>query len=48
VLAKLSKAPFELLNEEEDNLIIGENAVEKQVQLLNEYLINLLRRHIEM
>jgi hypothetical protein len=48
VLAKLGKTPFELLKEEEEDMVVGENAVEKQVQLLNGSLINLFRRHIEM
>jgi len=48
VLAKLGETPFELLKEKEENMVVGENVVEKQEQLLNESLINLLRRHIEM
>jgi hypothetical protein len=48
VLEKLGKTLFELLKEEEEDMVVGENAVEKQVQLLNGSLINLLRRHIEM
>lgn len=48
MLAKFGGTPFELLNEKEENMIIGENEIKKQVQPLNESLINLLRRHIEM
>jgi hypothetical protein len=29
-------------------MIVGKNVVDKQTQLLNESLINLLRRYIEM
>jgi hypothetical protein len=48
VLAKLGETPFELLKEKEENMVVGENVVEKKEQLLNESLINLLRRCIEM
>lgn len=45
VLAKLSETPFELLKEEQkENMGTIEIVVEKQVQVLNESLINLLRK----
>jgi hypothetical protein len=45
VLVELGETPFELLKEQhEENMIVGKNASKKQIQLLNESLINLLRR----
>ncbi len=45
VLAKLGETPFELLKEDqEENMGTIETIVEKQVQVLNESLINLLKR----
>jgi cell fate (sporulation/competence/biofilm development) regulator YmcA (YheA/YmcA/DUF963 family) len=45
VLAELGETPFELFKEEqEENMGIVEMAIKKQVQVLNESLINLLRR----
>ncbi len=45
VLPKLGETPFELLKKEhEENMNVGETTMEKQVQLLNESLINLLRK----
>jgi hypothetical protein len=34
--------------EQEENMTVGEKTIEKQVQLLNESLINLLKRQTEM
>jgi hypothetical protein len=45
VLAELGETPFELLKEEQEkNMGIVEMIVEKQMQVLNDFLINLLRR----
>jgi hypothetical protein len=45
VLAKLGETPFEMLKEEhEKNMMVGKIIMEKHVQLLNESLINLLKR----
>jgi hypothetical protein len=45
MLAKLGETPFEMLKEEhEKNMMVGKIKMEKQVQLLNESLINLLKR----
>jgi hypothetical protein len=45
VLAELGETPFELLKgEQEKNMGIVEMVVEKQVQMLNESSINLLRK----
>jgi len=44
MLAKLSETPLEMLKEKhEKNMTIGKTMMEKQVQLLNESLINLLK-----
>jgi hypothetical protein len=44
-LVELGETPFELLQEEqEENMVVEENAIEKQIQLLNESLINLQGR----
>jgi hypothetical protein len=48
VLVKLGETPFELLKEEqEENTGTIETTMEKQVQLLNESLINLLKRQFK-
>lgn len=49
VLVKLGKTPFELLKEQqEENMCIIETTMEKQVQVLNESLINLLKRQLDL
>lgn len=47
-MVKLDETPFELLKEEkEESMMIRETIVEKEVQHLNDSLINLLKRQTE-
>jgi hypothetical protein len=49
VLPELGKTPFELLNDkQEENMGTIETTVEKQVLMLNESLINLLNKQLDL